>query len=48
MAKTTKNTDLVPVSNDNTLNELFDIIETGEQPKYLSYLPGLFTTASLP
>lgn len=48
MAKTTKNTDLVPVSNDKTLNELFDIIETGEQPKYLSYLPGLFTTASLP
>ena len=48
MARSKKNTELVPFGQDNTLQELFDIIETGEQPKYLSYIPGLFTTASLP
>lgn len=48
MAKSKKITSLVPQTQDETLHELFDIIENGEQPKYLSYIPGLFTTASLP
>ena len=48
MKKNNKNTALVPVNEDNTVNELFDIVTTGDQPKYLSYIPGLFTTASLP
>lgn len=49
MAKSKKqNTSLIPSSVDNSVEELFDIIESGEQPKYLSYIPGLFTTASLP
>ena len=48
MAKSKKITSLVPQTQDETLDELFDIIENGEQPKYLSYIPGLFTTASLP
>lgn len=47
MAKKSENKDLVP-SYDSSVNELFEIIEGGEQPKYLSYIPGLFTTASLP
>ena len=48
MKKNNKNTALVPANEDNTVNELFDIVTTGDQPKYLSYIPGLFTTASLP
>lgn len=38
--------ELIPL--DNSVAELFSEIEQGEQPKYLSYIPGLFTTASLP
>lgn len=48
MTKSKKNTAIVPLSQDDTLHELFDIIESGDEPKYLSYIPGLFTTASLP
>lgn len=48
MAKVKNNTSLIPQNQDESLHELFSIIENGEQPKYLSYIPGLFTTASLP
>ena len=48
MKKNNKTTSLIPAGEDDTLNELFDIVTTGDQPKYLSYIPGLFTTASLP
>lgn len=48
MAKVKNNTSLIPQNQDESLHELFNIIENGEQPKYLSYIPGLFTTASLP
>lgn len=48
MAKIKNNTSLIPQNQDESLHELFSIIENGEQPKYLSYIPGLFTTASLP
>ena len=48
MAKAKNNTSLIPQNQDESLYELFNIIENGEQPKYLSYIPGLFTTASLP
>jgi len=41
--------ELVPVPyTDESVNELFDLIEKGEKPKYMSFIPGLFTTASLP
>lgn len=33
---------------DTSVEELFEILENGSKPKYLSYIPGLFTTASLP
>ncbi len=48
MAKIKNSTSLIPQNQDESLHELFSIIENGEQPKYLSYIPGLFTTASLP
>lgn len=48
MAKVKNNTSLIPQNQDESLYELFNIIENGEHPKYLSYIPGLFTTASLP
>ena len=38
----------LPAAQDDTLRELFDLVATEEEPKYLSYIPGLFTTASLP
>ena len=40
--------ELVPVTEDTSVEELFDLVTNGEQPKYLSFIPGLFTTASLP
>lgn len=43
-----KDESMLAAIEDNSVNELFEIIESGEQPKYLSYIPGLFTTASLP
>lgn len=46
MAKKSDSNALVPV--DTSVNELFELIEGGEKPKFLSYVPGLFTTASLP
>ncbi len=48
MAKIKNSTVLISQNQDESLHELFNIIENGEQPKYLSYIPGLFTTASLP
>lgn len=48
MENNKKDKELVPAGQDTTLTELFSLIESGEQPKYLSYIPGLFTTASLP
>ena len=36
MKKNNKTTDLIPAGEDDTLNELFDIVTTGDQPKYLS------------
>lgn len=48
MAKIKNSTLLISQNQDESLHELFNIIENGEQPKYLSYIPGLFTTASLP
>ena len=40
---------LVPITEDNTVKELFEkvIVEENEQ-KLMSFIPGLFTTASLP
>lgn len=40
--------ELIPVTDDTSLEALFDLVAAGEQTKYLSYIPGLFTTASLP
>lgn len=40
--------ELLPVTEDNSIEALFDLVTSGEEPKYLSYIPGLFTTASLP
>ena len=48
MTKKDETRELVPVNDDTSLEALFDLVTTGEQPKYLSYIPGLFTTASLP
>ena len=48
MEKTNNTNEIVPVSEDTTLQSLFDLVTVGEEPKYLSYIPGLFTTASLP
>lgn len=39
----------LPAAQDNSVAELFDIVlDDGEERKVMSYLPGLFTTASLP
>lgn len=39
----------LPAVQDNSVTELFDIVlDDGEERKVMSYLPGLFTTASLP
>lgn len=39
----------LPAVQDNSVAELFDIVlDDGEERKVMSYLPGLFTTASLP
>lgn len=41
--------ELVPVKEDDTIQALFDLVTTTcPETKYLSYIPGLFTTASLP
>lgn len=48
MKKEVSKNELVPVIEDNSLSALFDLVTAGEEPKYLSYIPGLFTTASLP
>jgi len=48
MKKEDEKNELVPVTEDNSLEQLFDLVTSGEEPKYLSYIPGLFTTASLP
>lgn len=48
MKKEDSKNELVPVIEDNSLSALFDLVTAGEEPKYLSYIPGLFTTASLP
>ncbi len=48
MKKNEQTTDLVPVHDDTSIEALFDLVTSGEQPKYLSFIPGLFTTASLP
>lgn len=48
MKKEDSKNELVPVVEDNSLSALFDLVTAGEEPKYLSYIPGLFTTASLP
>ena len=40
--------ELLPVTEDDSIEALFDLVTSGEEPKYLSYIPGLFTTASLP
>lgn len=39
---------LIPVNEDNSLEALFSLVTAEAQPKSLSYIPGLFTTASLP
>ncbi len=45
--KTTEDNSLA--AQDNSLAELFDLVlESKDEKKILSYLPGLFTTASLP
>lgn len=47
MSKKTENTELVV--QDNSIAELFDLVmENKDEKKFLSYIPGLFTTASLP
>lgn len=39
----------LPAVQDNSVTELFNIVlDDGEERKVMSYLPGLFTTASLP
>lgn len=48
MDKTEDTNEIVTISEDNTLQTLFELVTTGDEPKYLSYIPGLFTTASLP
>ena len=48
MKKEDSKNELIPVVEDNRLSALFDLVTAGEEPKYLSYIPGLFTTASLP
>ncbi len=48
MKKEDSKNELIPVVEDNSLSALFDLVTAGEEPKYLSYIPGLFTTASLP
>lgn len=48
MKKNEQTTDLVQVHDDTSIEALFDLVTSGEQPKYLSFIPGLFTTASLP
>lgn len=48
MKKEDSKNELIPVVEDNSLSVLFDLVTAGEEPKYLSYIPGLFTTASLP
>ena len=48
MKKEDSKNELVPVVEYNSLSALFDLVTAGEEPKYLSYIPGLFTTASLP
>lgn len=40
--------ELLPVTEDDSIEALFDLVTSGDEPKYLSYIPGLFTTASLP
>ena len=48
MVNNAETNDIIAVTDDTSLEALFDLVTTGEQPKYLSYIPGLFTTASLP
>ncbi len=49
MARKSNKTEKALVPQDNSVSELFDmVLEQPEDKKLLSYLPGLFTTASLP
>lgn len=48
MKKTEEENKLIPITEDDSVQVLFDMVTTGDEPKYLSYIPGLFTTASLP
>lgn len=48
MTKENQNNELMLFSDDYSVTELFDIVKPDTETKYLSYIPGLFTTASLP
>lgn len=48
MSKADQKDELMLFSEDYSVTELFDIVACDNEPKYLSYIPGLFTTASLP
>lgn len=48
MKKNDSKNELITADDDNSIETLFTLVTTGEEPKYLSYIPGLFTTASLP
>ena len=48
MTKENQNNELMLFSEDYSVTELFDIVKPDTETKYLSYIPGLFTTASLP
>ena len=48
MTKENQNNELMLFSEDYSITELFDIVKPDTETKYLSYIPGLFTTASLP
>ena len=48
MSETNQKDELMLFSEEYNVAELFDIVASHNEPKYLSYIPGLFTTASLP
>lgn len=48
MSQTNQKDELMLFSEEYNVAELFDIVANHDEPKYLSYIPGLFTTASLP
>ena len=48
MSETSQKDELMLFSEEYNVAELFDIVASHNEPKYLSYIPGLFTTASLP